>query len=522
MKKRILLVFVMLFVICFSVFSQENGQQESTEQQQVSSDYPSDSIFVINSFVFDVDGITLPFVMISKADLIKGEEIKGHSNLLKYIETKRQILYNERVLESVSIDHSIGAQKEDGKHPVDLVIHVKDTHNIMAIPRPLLDSNSGFDITIKARDYNFLGTMNALRVDFGYKYDEKGRNHFTFMLDSGIPFEAFGLEWNFDFDHYVNYRPDMAQKYYYKNVTGLSAALPIKRTTFLIGFSESLIYNEENPDAYKFQYGDFQDGVYMSSNPYVFWGIPTGLEIGDYGELTYTPGFSAIINHEFSQWPLDDYKKGTSLVFSHSLGFGRVNWIGNFRRGYSASANNFFTYSFYNKQNNLEPLAVGYGISAEGHFIVTDAFGISSRLMFQSWYNTANESAGNVLRGVKDNHLYADYIVSLNLDIRFRILRFMPSEWLNNRKLRFFNFELHFGPIMDAALSHDPRPRNGNIHGTVYGFNNLNIAGGFELIVFPLSFRSLFLRGSIATDAYRMLIAERGPVEYYIGVELHY
>jgi hypothetical protein len=512
MKKLILLLPVMLLFICFSIFPQENEPSESTEE----SNYDNDSVFVIDSFVFDVDGITLPFVMINKAELKKGEEIAGLANLTKYIEDKQQLLVNERVLESVSIEHYIGQQREDGKYPVALVIHVKDTLNIMAIPRPQYSSNSGFDITIKARDYNFLGTMNALRLDLGYQYDEEGRNFFTFMLDSGIPFEAFGLNWELDFDHFFNYRPDMEQPFYYKNITGLSVELPIKQTTLNIGFEESLFYNEENSEGDWPLNGKFQDGIYMSSYPYISWKIPTGLEISEYGELTYTPRFSARFNHELSQWPLDQIRKGAFLYFSHSLGFGRTDWIGNFRKGYSFSVSNSFDYSFYSKSIGSEPLSAYYNITGKGYFIVSDFFGISSRIIFRNWINTASDNGGDVLRGVMDNALYTDYMLSLNLDLTFRVLEFRPSEWFKTQKMRYFNFDLHLGPIIDAAFSHDPRT------GTVYGFNRLNVTGGLEMIIYPTSFRSLYLRISAATDVYRMVVSERCPIEIFIGTELHY
>ena len=510
MKARILFLPVMLFIFIFSVFSQEAPPGDFSAELQ------SDSIFVINSFVFNIDGYTRPFALINKAELIVGEEIRGLSNLEKYIQNKQQLLYNERVLESARIEHSIGPMREDGKYPVDLVIYVKDTWNIIAIPRPQYDSNSGFDITIKARDYNFLGTMNPLRLDLGYRHDEIGRDFFTFMLDSDIPFRALGLNWNLNFDNYFNYRPDMSQPFYYKNVTGLSVELPLGTTTLNIGFEESLFYYEENSDSDKPLYGDFQDGIYLSSNPYISWRIPTGFEVGDYGELAYTPSFSAVFNHELPQWPLDENRRGPFLNFSHSLGFGRIDWIGNFLKGYSANVSNSFSYNFYNARNNLEPLTVSYSITGKGHFIVSDFFGISARLMFNQWINTTNDSAGDRLRGVKDKDVSADYMLSLNLDLIFRVLRFRLSEWLNNPKLRIFDFDLHLAPIMDVAFSHNPAS------GTVLGFNRLNLTGGLELIVFPDFFRSLFLRISAAADVYEILAYKKRTLELFIGTELHY
>jgi hypothetical protein len=502
MKIRIPLFSALLCVFLFPGFAQEETAEGINQY--------NNSIFVINSFVFNVDGITRPFALINAAGLIAGEEITGLSNLESYIQNKQQLLYNERVLESARIEYSIGQIRQDGKYPVDLVIYVKDTWNIIAIPYPKYNSNTGFELILKARDYNFLGTMNSLRLDLGYRYDEKGRNFFTSMLDSGIPFRALGLDWFFDFDNYFDYRPDMEEPFYFKNITGLSVQLPVGPTTITASFNESLIYNEAKWD------DSFQHGIYMSSNPYISWGIPTGIEIGNYGGLTYTPEISATFNHEFSQWPLSENRKDPSLNFGHSLGFGRIDWIDNFLKGYSASISNYFDYSFYDLRNDRQPLSANYSIRGTGHFIVTDNFGISSRLMYRHWINYSNDNAGDVLRGVMDKDVNADYMLSLNLDLNFKVLKFRPSEWFNSSKWRLFDFDLHLVPIMDAALSHNPES------GTVLGFNRLNLTGGLELIVFPNFFRSLFLRASIATDIYEILAYKKRSLELFIGMELHY
>jgi len=523
MKIRIILLLVFLCIFLVPCFSQEGNTASAEDRNQNNpeyrqAEYRQDSVFVIDSFVFNVKGITRHFALINAAELIAGEEITGLSGLEKYIQDKTQLLINERVLkDNVRIDYTIGQMREDGKYPVDLVIYVEDTWNIIAIPRPQYDSNSGWDITIKARDYNFLGTMNALRFDLGYQYDNEERNFFNFMLDSDIPFEVFGLSWNFNFDHFFDYRPDMGQPIYYRNVTGLSVKLPVKETTITLGFEESLVYNDENSDDYKPLFGDFQEGIFMSSNPYISWNIPLDVEIGDYGGLSYTLRFSAVFPHEFPQWPLAEYRKWPSLSFGHSIGFGRIDWIGNFLSGYSASIDNSFGYSFYTASVDGQPLSASYSITGKGHFIITDYFGISARIRYSQWINGPNDNAGSVLRGVLDGDIYADYILSLNLDLSFRVLKFRLSEWLTNEKLRIFDFDLHIAPIIDAAFSHDPRT------GSLHGFNNLYVAGGIEIIVFPIFFRSLFLRVSAATDVYRILNKKgRGPIEIFIGTELHY
>ena len=510
--------FLFLFAV-FTALSVPLFSQEDTEGLPDDSIYvidssrevlPDDSIYVINSFVFNIDGYTRPFALVNKGDLIAGEEITGLSNLEKYVADKTQILYNERVLDSVNIEYFIGQPREDGKYPVDLVIYVKDTWNIVAIPRPQYSSNYGFDITIKARDYNFLGTMSPLRLDLGYKYDEEGRSFFLFMLDSNIPFRFLNLNWNFKFVNDFSYRPDMRLPYYYKNTTGLSVEFPLGQTVITAGFNESLYFNEENSDGDKELYGDFQEGIFMSSSPYIRWRIPLGLEIGQWGELVYTPGIQASFNHEFPWWPLKENRKGPFLSFSHSLGFARVDWVDNFLRGFDFGIYNSNNINFFKLENDSQhSFSADLNISGIGHLIITDFFGVSTRLMYRQWflYDKGNENAGDVLRGILDKEIRADFMFSINLDLNFKVLRFKPSIWFNNQKLRLFDFDLHLIPFFDAAI------------GAFYSQNNM-LSGGFEVIVFPDFFRSLFLRISLGLNLKE--ITNKNNYEIFFGTNLHY
>jgi hypothetical protein len=499
----VLLIFCFL---CFPLFSQEDGGPNS------------DSVFIINSFEFNIDGFTRPYALINKGDLIKGEIITGLSNLEKYIQEKTQALYNERVLESVEINYTVAQVQEDGMYPVDLVINIKDTWNIVAIPRPRYSSNTGFDITLKARDYNFLGTMSPLRLDLGYIYDEKGRNSLILELDSNIPFRAFGLNWNIKFFNAFNYRPDTGQPFYYRNITGLSVELPVKFTAITIGFDESILINDENADIYKPLYGNFQDGLYMSSNPYIAWKIPTGIEAGEWGELVYTPGISATLNHEFPAWPLDDIRKGPFLTFSHTLGFRHIDWIGNFQRGLDVFIYNSFNSDFFNYDRGANPLKADLKLSGTGHFIVNNFFAISSRVMYRQWFYMEQASmqtgSGDALRGILDKDINADYMLSLNLDFPARVLKFSPSVWFNNPILRIFNFDLHLSPIIDTALYHDP------VKNIDFNFKNILVTGGMEAVIFPEFFRSLYLRISFGWNLTDFSGGRNS--EIYIGTDFHY
>ena len=492
-----MLFFLLLALFVLSVFplvSQESITE--AEVQEALADQISlpddDVLYVIAYFEFDIKGRTRPSALIHNGEFQAGEKLKGQANLDQYIIDKTQILVNQRILkDNAVITYSVGEQAEDGSYPVTLVIKVEDTWNIIALPRPAYSSHTGFDLTIKARDYNFLGTMNPLRVDFGYRYDENYRNSFQFEVYSAMPFRAFDYAWDLRFDNLFAYRPDVEENYFYQNVTGLSMELPFRTTTFTFGVEEYLYLNEENTYRYQELYNDFQNGVYMSSRMHASWKIPTGLMVSRYGELTYIPVISAAFNHEFPDWPLYEFRKGPFLGFSHSFGFEKVDWHSNYRDGFSVFIDNAYSYDFYRLNNDEEPLSVSFLLHGAGYFIISHFFGISSRLQYRHWfYHDPDyyDLAGDNLRGIADKSIRADYMLSLNIDFPLRVLLFTPSKWFNNRKLNFFDVELQISPIIDMALYHDPTVE------TYFTPQNIAAAGGIELILFSDFMRSLYIR----------------------------
>jgi hypothetical protein len=510
-----------VFTVCF-LFSQETesdieGKIE-TENPDTVALFDDDSIFVISGFDFDIKGITRPNAIIYNAELKIGEKLHGQAALDEYIADKTQVLNNRRVLkDNALVTYTVGERAKDGSYPVFLKIKVEDTWNIIAVPRPTYSSNSGFNITIKARDYNFLGTMDPLRLDLGYSHDEEGHNSFTLMLDSDTPFRLFNLDWNFNFDHDFSYRPNLDEPFFYRNTTGLSVEIPYKRTTFSVGTNESLILNQEMSRRYWKEYDRFQKGIYMSSSPYVSWRIPTGFHYYHLGEVNYNTDITATFIHGFSRWPIFSFLKGPYLNFSHSLGFGRVDWVDNFRKGVSANISNSFKYNFYNLRNDINPWGAGFSISGTGHKIIREWFNFSTRLMYRHWFfDDYTDSGGNVVRGIIDNDIIANYMFSVNLDFGFRLFRFRPSVWFKNEKWRIINFDFHVAPFVDLALFNNPRTQE------PFGFDNMLLGAGLEAIIFPQAFRSLYLRVSMGLGVKTGDLHAGISREIYIGTDLHY
>jgi hypothetical protein len=482
---------VFLVVLFFGPLYLSAQEAEPDTEQSA----PDSKVFVIQNIDFEITGQTRPFALLYNGEIKKGEILYGSANLDKYIKDKTQLLINQRSLEEARIEYSLGDPDESGNIPVNLLIITRDTWNIIAIPRPQYDPNMGslgWDITIKARDYNFLGSMNPLRVDFGYSHDNHDsnnvKNSFKAEIDSNTPFSLFGLNWNLNFDHFFDYTFDYP--FYYKNITGLAMELPIRLTTITFNTEHSINVFEKNDERYWPVSGKYFDGVYNAVDFSASWKIPTGLQVYDYGELTYTPSIALNTPYNFPRWPLDDIRKGPFIPISQILGFNKVDWIQNYRKGFDVSFVSTNTYNFFKNDWNHN-----LSFSSAGHFIITDFFGISARVQYRHWFYDEPEDyagAGNALRGILDSHIYANYMLSTNLDLPFRLFIFLPSQWLKNSKLKFFDFEFHVSPILDLALYHDPKTD------TPFNFQNMLVTGGAEFIVFPYFMRSLYLRFSVA------------------------
>lgn len=521
------LVFWFIFVFAFFA-SPPSGAQEpdSDPEERAETTDPGETggeLYYIREIVYSGDGRTHPFALALYGELRTGELISGKENLERYIGEKTQLLLNQRVLETVSISYTLGEAEPGGPTPADLLVTTIDTWNIIALPYPKFDSNTGFELILKARDYNSFGTMSPLRFDLGYKMDadyvyqgffnnlDKGA--VVAELDSNTLFTALGYIWNFNFDHFFAYT--YGEPLYYKNSTGISVDFPFRLTTFTFGFEESVVVYEKNDERYQGEYGKyFADAWYMSSELYAAWKIPTGLEVGPFGDLVYTPKTVARINYR-PGGDIGYLRRGPTLTFTHKLGFDRINWIGNYRSGLEAGISNSNEYNIYRGSWNED-----LSISAAGHYLAASFLGLSGRIQYKHWFNDYHDEAGDLLRGIMNKSLAADSLLALNLDFPFMLFRFLPSQWLKNPGFRFFDFEAHLSPFVDLALVRDP------LRNIRFSPADLIAAGGLEFIVFPFFMRSIYLRLSLGFNMREFFKTGKLPDgnnrELFIGLGHHY
>jgi hypothetical protein len=310
--------------------------------------------------------------------------------------------------------------------------------------------------------------------------------------------------------------------------------IPWRRTIITVCFEQSFIFSEKNSVVYQEEFGEFAP-FYTSSALSVSWKIPLGVEAGGFGEIAYTPKITGKINYNFTEEP-DDLRKGPELTLSQNLGFGKTNWFGNFRNGLDASFDNSNTYNLYRND-----WSVNYSAGASAHKKIASFFGVSGRLSFKQWFFTnnfkdgfypAHAEVGDNLRGIRDDALLvenAGFMLLLNADFPLQILHFTPSEWFGVKALRFFNFDMHVSPFIDAAFLRGKKELSWNKGRYAKGKDSHFSSGpvcsaGLEVIVFPLAWRSFYLRVSVGYNINKIIETQKMPKydEIFIGVGHHY
>ena len=373
---------------------------------------------------------------------------------------------------------------------------------MVAVPAPTYDSNEGFNLSLSGRDFNFLGTLNPLKVDIGYELDNHSNHSFLFAADLMFPFELWGHIWTLDFDN--SFKFSQTEPIYYGNDIGLLVDFPFKETTLTLGAYESIYVNEENEDRYKASEGFyFKDVWYLNTEVLARWEIPTGYEVYTFGELVYTPEINFSINYR-PGGDIGPSRRGFEMGTKQFLGFGEAKWKGDFREGLIAEIQNNDLYNFYTGKWDNELFVTGIY-----HRIFKPWLGISGRIRWAQWFNEYYDDAGDMLRGIPDELLSADYMLSINLEVPMKLFSFKPSEWFNKPKLRIINFVEHITPFVDIALVKDP------INHRSFGFEDMAVTVGLELTTYPEYFKSAYFRVSLGIDLKEVIRTGKLPDEYH-------
>ena len=446
----------------------------------------------IDSVKYEIDGKTRESALADRLDIKIGKEFPDLASLEAYVADKRQVLVNQRVLEDAELSYAVG-EAAAGVAVVTLTVRAKDTWNLIILPYPKYSTNEGLLLSMRLRDYNFAGTMESLFVDLDYRYDENRNQSFGLGVQFALPFELGSLDWSMGTVQGFAYNFSGRVTYKGKNTLKLNLGGDTFRWTARVG--QNFFWNEE---------GDLDDDLDKLVLQ-TLAGIGTKVDLahlGRLGPLTLTPDLEAGWKYLADGGTISADRRGPYVTASWTVGTGRADWVGNFRKGTVLSLNNSWTYNFYDLGWDAQVTAQALHYEAWGNRV-----GFNSRLTLYASLLDVGEDIGGYIRGVRDAAMDGEYGVFVNLDLPVRLFDFKPSLLI---KKDWFDFEVHAAPFADAAL----------VRASPTDSFEPYLCGGLEVFGFLKRARSVYARLSLGVNALGYLDTRNlsGNYELFFGL----
>lgn len=437
--------------------------------------------YKITTVDYDIDGKTSKYAL-SQEVPVDTKTVFSKDDFLVYLETLTTNLNNQRVLEYATVT-PFYLPEENGVIPVKLTIFAKDTFNVIALPYPKYDSNSGFVLKLKGKNYNFLGSMRTLNTDIVYSYEPDTNDNDIYKHNIGgnlgfsLPFKMGVFNSSFDTDFSLGYKLGDT-----KASLGLGLGLNNSYTindiiSVSFGISHSFKY-----DPYYEPWGDAftQRESFSLSLPIVLATIP------NWSKIIWSPNFTTTYTWDTNGITHSDFYSPT-ISIGQSISTGKVDWVGNFRKGFEISSSQSVGYNF--KTDAFSPF-FSFALS---YFSAFSQVGPYLRFYGYNNLNGTTES-GDRMRGIRDSYLDSDTAFICNFDLPIRIWQ---TDWVGYGFpgiFRFVDFEMQVSPFVDFAFSHNTTT------GTRFNFKDTFWSGGIEIIGYPNKMRSIQGRISLGFD----------------------
>lgn len=348
---------------------------------------PLEKKAVITSIETEIDGTTKRKYLIREIALFEGKEFPGYDSLVEYMEERTQDLINMRVFEMAEYE-LVETGSDDQKTEYTIILRVRDTWNIYPIPYPKYSSNTGFRLGLKFFYFNAFGTLMDFQLFTGMNLDKNTAKDKWEISDWNVTPSLEGIKlWDQDFNVSLNQSFSTIKKY---DSGILQQEFTVHTTSAAIGTRLYLpldFYYSMKPSL-SFNYG-IQE-----------------LKFDNDGLLL--PQFNTAIDYEFS-----------NFTFTHALGYDCLDWIGNFREGFSVFISNTLTAS-YNLEEDVT-FKSGITTGANVFWIINKHLNFSSQINGAFSHNYVMTGMGSYLRGVVDDYMYGYLGLFMSIDLNISV-----------------------------------------------------------------------------------------------------
>ena len=450
--------------------------------------------FKIGQVEYEISGITMKSALEREVPIDTNRIFNSEEELNQYLIGLEGKFTNLRVFDAVEISIT-SIEKKDDYSNVSILVYIKDSWNIMGMPYPSFDSNTGLKLKLKIKDYNFFGSLKEFEFAVDYEYALENSSNYI-NLNFKVPFPSFKIltvDTAFLLDFDLSYAvDDLAPGYRtgqslvlskkINNTVGINFA--VKNDLYVLPTVEDIFY--------------FEDTISLS--------FPINLTSENSFNLVWKPNINFNFIWNFEGPNKDIYRDVSSnqihssaLIFGHNISSNQIEWLNNFKNGYSFSIDQLFSYKL---KTNLFTQTLN--VTSKEFKAFNQNFALYAQQQLILNIDGLNTEYGNLLRGIKNSLYETNSTLVLNFDLPIKALQtdwvsFFDFFGLDWKWTRVLDFELQINPFFDMALGY-------NINtGTTYLLRDGYYSNGFELLLFPNKMKSITGRVSLGFDTVKTL-----------------
>jgi hypothetical protein len=416
----------LLFIAMITLFSAAALSAQETQE-----------IHKLGSYEFEINGHTRENALIREMDLKEGTEFEDLASLEKAVARQQQDLVNLRVFNDVSltIDEGI-SEGEDTVYTV--LVTAEDSWTIYPIPYPKYSSDDGFRLGLKVYYDNAFGSLNDLYLgtnitfrDDEY-YNEWKVTEWTFNPQlNGVKMGSLEYDFSFMQEYAIDEKKD--------------SGILVER------------YN------------------YFSSSV----SVGTKLNFGMENKFYYRVQPSIGANYGYSGLGYEGNKEPIFLEFSHGGGYSKVDWIGNFRQGFSTSVGNKMRY--VQNPSTKDEFKTSVDADVKYYHIIHPRINYTTQLSGIISLNDELTGLGSNLRGVEGSTMFGKGGLFYSNDINFAVIKW---EDVGEAQFQPF-FDIGFAQEKGKAINWD---------------EDLRYSTGADFILFLDKLKGLHARASVGVD----------------------
>lgn len=410
--------------------------------------------------------------------------------LLDYIAKLEKQFLDTRLIDTVKIDYAIAEKKKNTNTAesdntnlilIDFFIQTQKSGNFIIFPYPKYDSNTGFSLKAKLKDYNAFKRMEIFSSDLSYTLTPEKTTALESEIDFIFPFYIGYTNNKIYSDVDLFYDIDKAF-FQSDSKLGIEFSFPIEKFSLNIFFEEEYIV---------------KDAAYLNQALGIFFPFLFGDKI----QFTIKPGFMYLYSLALE----GSHTSSSYLIPTFDIESKKISYTGNFRNGYEVSGETNFDFHLEEKHFNpnllLQAQLFTPILKKDEPFFLH-----STRLIY--YYNQERDiPMGLFIRGILDTELKAKQALVINNDFTFKLF----NTCFNTKHSSKFNFELQTSLFFDTSFVFTPE----------YIFDQTM---GLNLIVQPESMKSVQGRISVAGnfDWTNPKKDRKSGIEIYIGIGLFY